>query len=239
MQILKKLSAGNYKDALAEGLKIAMSNNADSWEYKFEASKEIPVIKFPTPESASDPLKLEASLKVGMYFNSAITAAALTDPKKLLPSAGAFMDFYGQLSVMCASLGAASVYATGQVNLKIAADTTKGPSLAMKFGFGAQVDVGLPVVGTASVLYMVGTEIYADIDKLSISAFMLFSGHAELLGGIVGITISIEAKGTISRDDTINRTTLAAQVTFAVDISIFLVIDISFSESWEETRQIA
>jgi hypothetical protein len=29
------------------------------------------------------------------------------------------------------------------------------------------------------------------------------------------------------------------QVTFALDISIFLVIDISFSKSWEEQRQIA
>ena len=30
-----------------------------------------------------------------------------------------------------------------------------------------------------------------------------------------------------------------AQVTFGLDISIFLVINISFSESWQETRQIA
>ena len=57
------------------------------------------------------------------------------------------------------------------------------------------------------------------------------------LGGLVGITITIEAKGTISRQN--DRTDLAAQVTFGLDISIFLVIDISFSTSWEESRQIA
>jgi hypothetical protein len=34
-------------------------------------------------------------------------------------------------------------------------------------------------------------------------------------------------------------TITAAQVTFALDISVFLVIDIDFSKSWEEQRQIA
>lgn len=241
LQILQDLQGEKYGDALKKGLKIAMSNSADSWEYKFEASKEIPVVKFPIPDAVyndpNTPLKLEASMKVGVYFNAALKVTDLTDPKKLLPTAGAFMDFYGRLSVMCVSLSAATVYAVGQVNLRIAADTKVGPSLAMKFGFGAQLVVGLPVVGNVSVLYMVGIEIYADSTKLNISALLLFQGHAELLGGLVGVTITIEAKGTISR--TADRTDCAAQVTFGLDISIFLVINISFSESWQEQRQIA
>jgi hypothetical protein len=183
------------------------------------------------------PLKLEASMKVGVYFNAALKVTDLTDPKKLLPTAGASMDFYGRLSVMCVSLSAATVYAVGQVNLGIAADTKVGPSLTMKFGFGAQIVVGLPVVGNVSVLYMVGVEIYADSAKLNVSAFLLFKGQAELLGGLVGVTITIEAKGTITR--TADRTDCAAMVTFGLDISIFLVIDISFSQSWQEQRQIA
>ena len=85
----------------------------------------------------------------------------------------------------------------GQVNLGIAADTKIGPSLTMKFGFGAQIVVGFPVVGNVSVLYMVGVEIYADSTQLNVSASLLFQGHAELLGGLVGVTITIEAKGTI------------------------------------------
>ena len=43
LQILQDLQGENYKDAFANGLKLAMSNKAGSWEYKFEASKEIPV----------------------------------------------------------------------------------------------------------------------------------------------------------------------------------------------------
>jgi hypothetical protein len=53
----------------------------------------------------------------------------------------------------------------------------------------------------------------------------------------VSVTITIEAKGTVKRLN--DRTDLEAQVTFGLDISIFLVIDISFSTSWSEQRQIA
>jgi hypothetical protein len=125
----------------------------------------------------------------------------------------------------------------GQVNLDIAADTKTGPALRMKFGFGAQIVIGLPVVGNVSVLYMVVVEIYTDATSVVVSAGLLFQGHAEILGGIIGVTITIEAKGTVARIG--DRTDLAAQVTFGLDISIFLVINISFSTSWEEQRQIA
>jgi hypothetical protein len=48
----------------------------------------------------------------------------------------------------------------------------------------------------------------------------------------------IEASGTVDKRFG-GSTNLIAQVTFAIDISIFLVIDISFSKSWAESRQIA
>ena len=239
LQILQDLQGENYKDAFRRGLKLAMSNKAGTWEYKLEASKEIPVVRFPMPaflyNDPNAPFKLEAGLKLGAYFNAALKVT--TDPNQLLPTAGGFLGFYGRLSVMCVSLSIATVYAVGQVNLDIGADTKVGPSLRMKFGFGAQLVIGLPVVGNVSVLYMVGVEIYVDSVKVNVSAFLLFQGHAELLAGLVSITITIEAKGTISRAN--DRTDLAAQVNFAIDITIFWVIDINFSTSWQEQRQIA
>ena len=51
LQILAALQGGDYAEAFKRGLKIAMSNGADSWEYKFEASQEIPVLKFPPGRS--------------------------------------------------------------------------------------------------------------------------------------------------------------------------------------------
>ncbi|MBE7174992.1 MAG: hypothetical protein INR69_01220 [Mucilaginibacter polytrichastri] len=245
LEILAQLSQGNYADALKKGLKVAMSNTANVWEYKFEATKDIPLVKFPLGalyDAPQTPLKLEASMSLGVYFNAALKVT--TDPSQLLPTAGAFFKFHGGLQVMCVSVAAATIYAVGNVDLKISADTSPLIAVDMKFGFGAQIGVGLPVIGNVSILFMVGVEIYVDsTQKVAVSAFLLFRGHAEILGGIIGVTITIEAKGTIEKNPPVGGvkqpTNCRASVTFALDISIFLVIDISFSESWEETRQIA
>jgi len=244
LQILLQLQGGNYKDALQKGLEVAMSNSAESWSYAFHARKEIPLVKFPPGalyDAPTNPLKLEAHMAIGVYFNEALKVTS--DPAQLIPSAGAFLEFGGRLSVMCLSLAAATVYATGAVDLRMAADIKTGPSLHMKFGFGAEIVVGLPVVGDISLLYMVGVEIDVDTTQMTISGFLLFRGHAEILGGIVAVTIQIEAKGSVKRSElpppAENRTDLIAQVTFGLDISIFLVINIHFSQSWQENRQIA
>ena len=242
LEILASLSSGEYGDALKKGLKVAMSNSANIWEYKFEASKDIPLVRFPPTnelyESPQTPLKLEASLGIGVYFNAALKVT--TDPTQLLPTAGGFFKFHGGLQVMCVSVGAGTIFAVGTVDLKLEADTSPKVGVTLKFGFGAQITVGLPVVGHASVLFMVGVEIYADSGSVvRITAFMLFRGNAELLGGVVSVTITIEAKGSVEKSGTGAPANCKAQVTFAIDISICFIIDIDFSESWEETRQIA
>ena len=241
LQILLMLQGGDYKAAFQKGLDIAMSNAADSWNYAFHARKEIPLVKFP-PGAAYDaptnPLKLECHLAVGVYFNEAL--AIPSSPGQLIPSAGAFLEFGGRLSVMCTSVGAATVYATGAVDLRTAADIKTGPSLYMKFGFGAEIVAGIPVVGTVSILFMVGVEITLSTAEMTVAGFLLFRGRAEILGGIVTVTITIEAKGIVQRLPSPNdKTNMIAQVTFGLDISIFMVINISFSKSWQESRQIA
>lgn len=241
LEMLAALSTGDYAAALKKGLKVAMSNAGEIWEYKFEAKKEIGLIRFPPSaaayESPQTPLKLEASLSLGVYLDAALKVT--TDPKQLLPTAGAFLQFHGGLSVMCFSVGGGSIFATGSVDVKIACDTKIGPSLDLKFGFGAQLAVGFPVIGNVSVTFMVGIDMHADAGLIKLAALMYFRGHADIFGGIVSITITIEAKGIIERHVDENRTDCSAQVTFALDISIFLVIDISFSKTWGEDRQVA
>jgi hypothetical protein len=241
LQVLLALSTGDYAGAMKKGLDVAMSNSADSWNYALHARQEIPVVKFPPePEystSAVDPLKLEAHLAIGVYFNEAMQVTS--DPGQLVPSAGAFLEFGGSLSVMCVSLAAATVYATGSVDLITAADIKTGPSLHMKFGFGCELVVGLPVVGGVTVTYMVGVQIDLDTGSITVGGFLLFRGRAELLAGLVTVQIQIEAKGSVKRTFGSDSTEMIAQVTFGLDISIFLVINISFSQSWQESRQIA
>jgi len=224
---------------MEEGLKIAMSNNGEIWEYKFEAEKDIPLVRFPPTDelynSPDTPLKLEASLGLGVYFSAAIQAT--TNPSQLLPTAGGYLKFHGGLSVLCMSLGFGSIFADGSVDVKIACDTTIGPSLTLKFGFGADIVVGLPVIGHVSLTFMVGVEMYAAVNSIQVSAMLYFKGNAEILDGLVDVTITIEAKGTVDRTN--DQTNCTAEVTFGLDISIFWIIDISFSDSWSETRQIA
>ena len=244
LQILASLNQGKYADVMKKGLEIAMSNAGEIWEYKFEAKKEIPLVRFPPEDnlynSPSTPLKLEAGLELGVYFNAALKVT--TDPKQLLPTAGAYIQFRGGLEVMCASVAVGTIYAVGEVVLKLACDTKIGPSLSMKFGFGVSIAVGLPVIGTVSVTYIVGCEMYASLEKITLTAYLLFKGRASLVGGLVSVTIYIEASGSVERKflgTPQERTDCTATVTFGLDISICFVINISFEESWQEGRQIA
>ena len=237
LQILATLTGNDFD----KGMDVGMSNSPDNWEYKFNCSKEIPVIQFPSPEELTidptPPLKLDAGLKVGFYFNEVLSIP--TDLKQLVPACGAYVDFTGGLHVMCFSLQVASIYAVGQVELGIAADTKAGISLHMKFGFGVELVVGLPVVANVSVLYMVEVDVGISSTTLDVGAMMLFRGSAEILGGLVSICIQIEAGGSIHRDLVKGETDCIAQVTFSIDVTLLWVIDIHESDSWQESRQIA
>ncbi len=239
LQILLLLNGGDYAGALTKGLKVAMSNSPNNWEYKFQADKEIPVLRFPPPAADSPvaPLRLECYLKLGCYFNVGMPLPSGEGVP--VPSAGGYVEFGAKLSVMCLSVAAATVYAVGTCALRIGADTVRGPNLYMKLGFGVELVVGLPVIGNVSVYFAAGVEISIDKRLIVVGAFILFRGRAELIGGLVTIQIQIEASGKISRDLVTNRTDCIAQVTFSLDISIFLVINISFSKSFQENRQIA
>lgn len=239
LQVLGKLSQGEYGEAMKKGLQVAMSNKAELWEYKFEATKDLPTLRFPPTDelynSAQTPLRLEATMSLGVYFNAALKVT--TDPKQLLPTAGAFLKFHGGMEVMCASVGVGSVYAIGSVDVLISCDTKKGPGLTLDFGFGVSIVVSLPVVGNASVSFLIGVSMKADLTEILFAALMRFEGRARIAGGLVGVTIFIEAKGIVKRSD--GKTESSAQVTFGLDISVAFIINISFSKTWGEDRQIA
>jgi hypothetical protein len=237
--LLSELSINSsYKDILVKGLKIAMSNSPNNWEYKFQADKEIPVVRFPPAnlDTAAAPLRLEANLKAGVYFNVAIPLPPTNGIQA--PSAGAFVEFYAKLSVMCLSVGVGSIYAVGQATVRISGDSVAGPALYMKFGFGIEAVVALPVIGSVSVYFAAGVEMLLSSTEDRLGGFVLFRGRAEILGGIVTVTIQIEASGQVQKRIG-QETNMIAQVTFSLDISICFIIDINFTEHWEETRQLS
>jgi hypothetical protein len=230
--------SADYKDILEKGLEVAMSNSADNWEYKFHAEKEIPVIKFPPGElynAPQTPFKLQAGLKVGAYFNMSVNLP--NTASDLVPSAGAYLQLDGQVEVLALTLEIATIYAVGTATMVLACDIKSGPSLYFKFGVGAEIVVGLPVILNVSVIYVVGVDIKLDTKSLTIGAFIRFQGSCDILGGLIGINIMIEGGGQVKRSG--DETYCIANLTFALDISILWVIDISFEESWTEQRQIA
>ena len=176
LEVLEAIGTSpDYASLVKKGLQIVMSNSPNNWEYKFQADKEIPVLQFPPAylDGPTTPLRLEASMKLGVYFNLAVPV-----PPDGLPglSAGGFIEFGAKLSVMCVSLAAATVYAVGQVTLRISGDTVKGPGLYMKMGFGIELMVGIPVVGNVSVYYAVGIEISLDTTQITVAAFIFLEG---------------------------------------------------------------
>ncbi|MDQ3022602.1 MAG: hypothetical protein M3R36_18865 [Bacteroidota bacterium] len=241
LEFLSNLDPSNPVEAIKKGLKIYMSNTADSWEYKFKAEKVIPVVRFPFDSinynSPTTPIKLDAYFKIGCYFNQPIKIPNAID--QLIPSAGAYLELGADLRIMCFSLAAATVYATGRAQVSLSADIKNNAKLYFKFGFGIELCVGLPVIGSVSVMYLVGVDMELTEKALTVGAFIYFRGRAEILGGIVTITIQIEAAGKIRKELNGGPTNCFAVCTFALDISIFLIINISFTETWGETRQIA
>lgn len=238
---LNSLDPTQPAEAIKKGLKVAMSNSADSWEYKFKADQEIPLVKFPFDpinyNSPTTPLKLDAYFKLGVYFNQPIKIPNTID--QLKPSVGAYLELGADIRVMCVSLAAATVYAIGRAEVGVAADLSTPPRLYFKFGFGIELAVGLPVVGSVAVTYMVGIDMKINTTELIVGAFIYFRGRVEIFGGIVTVTISIEAAGQVQKKIGNGPTNCIARCTFALDISIAFVININFTETWEETRQIS
>ncbi|MCC2591138.1 hypothetical protein [Chryseobacterium sp. MFBS3-17] len=242
LEFLNNLDPTQPSEAVKKALKIVMSNSADSWEYKFKADKEIPLVKFPFDpvnyNSPTTPLKLDAFFRLGVYFNQPIKIPNTIDQIK--PSVGAYLELGADLRVMCMSVAAATIYAVGRAEVGLAADLNTPPTLYFKFGFGVELAVGLPVIGSVAVMFMVGVDIKINNIDVIVGAFIYFRGRVEIFGGIVTITISIEAAGQIHKKTDPNQpTNCIARCTFALDISIAFVININFTETWEETRQIS
>ncbi|GEM_PF-1309962 len=241
LEFLSKLDPTQPSEAIKKGLQIAMSNSADSWEYKFKADKEIPIVKFPFDpinyNSPTTPLKMDAFFRLGMYFNQPIKIPNTINQIK--PSVGVYLELGADIRVMCVSLAAATIYATGRAEVGLSGDLNSPPTLYFKFGFGVELSVGLPVIGSVAVLYMVGVDMKINSEILVVGAFIYFRGRVEIFGGIVTITISIEAAGKIEKSFIGGPTNCIAMCTFALDISIAFIININFTKTWEETRQIS
>jgi len=239
LQMLASLKAGKYADVLKDGLEVAMSNSPDSWDYKFHAMLDIPLLKFPPdiepfdPQLKTPPFILEISLRLGVYYNERFPIPGKAAPPA--PSHGAFVELTGVVHVQLLTLAVAAAYAVGQVTLGAYMDVKSGElAFRVKMGFGVEIIVSIPVIGTVSVSYMMGMDFILpkDLASFTIGAFLQIRGRIELLGGIVSAELLIEATGYISHSG--ERTDCVATLTFSIHISILFVCNINIGHSWQE-----
>jgi len=240
LQILASLNVGKYGDVLKDGLDVAMSNSPDSWDYKFHGALDIPLIKFPPdiePIPKTPPLILEIGLRLGVYYNERFPIPGRSAPPA--PSHGAYVELTGILHVQLLTLAVAAAYAVGQVTLGAYVDVKSGElAFRVKMGFGVEIILSIPVIGTVTVQYMMGMDfVLSSNANFSIGAFLQIKGRIELLAGLVTAELMIEASGYVT--DNGDRTDCVATLTFSIHISICFICNISIGHSWQENIRIS
>lgn len=198
--------------------------------------------------------KLDCNIALKAYFNmspqsltathsdgSPATSEELAEASADMISSGAQLEIEGELHILAFTItpGVAGVYFVGVLGLELGIDSQEGKSFGFKVAVGLELAAQWPVVGEVSVMMAIGLEMEWSDTGSGIFALMIFKGEAELLGGIIVIGISIEAKGgqekeTSAGGDT--ETYAICEVEFAVEVSLAFVIHFEFDETWQEKR---
>ena len=247
---------GNFNPA--SGLDVAMSNSG--WDFKFKGIIKPIKLKYeqegaigklkvyvsnvqvapppgtPHVEAGLAVFKAEVGLKLGIYFKQAITRSSSAEP--LSVSSGGFLAIEGSVAVLCVAITPViGLYGLGIAEIEASLDDKKGKfKLAFKLAFGLELAISIPVVGEVAVSYAMGMELQTG-SSFGIFAILIIRGEAELLGGVIVVGISIEAKGGTEIDS--GETFCVCEVTFGLDISVIFVINISFEVTWEEKKRIS
>jgi len=249
---------------MAQAMAVTMGNKTDSWEPKFKASLLGLKLKFqPThtevyvfgkkvsnvgADVPTPPIKIELEIGLGVQYNMLPFSFKSDDPsldpvtegEKML-SVGGFIKFEGEIDILVLTIGAVGLYAFGLIELELGLDSVDGKFIEFKFAVGAQLATSWPVVGDVSVQLGIGMDFEWKDTGHGMYGLILFKGEAELLGGVIDITISIEAKGGQETDTSItpHESFCVCEVEFAMEISLCFFINFEFDVTWQEKRQIS
>jgi hypothetical protein len=246
---------GNFDMAQALGVDTGNAT-VDSWQFKLQAVLVLE-IEFKTPSQIEIKVAHDTVLKVGValaeptvilgleislkeYFNFAPFSITSNDPStdlnavsKDMTSTGATLEIEGTAHILIE----VPIYAVGILAFEFGIDDKEGKSFTFKIAVGAEIRAEWPVVGELSVLLAIGLEMEFKDSGTGVFVLMLFKAEAELLDGLIAITISIEAKG--GEESAGGNTFAVCEVEFALDISLAFVIHFEIDLTWEEKRQIA
>ena len=156
-------------------------------------------------------------------------------------SSGATLEIEGSIHVLFYTItpNVAGIYFIGILGFEFGLDSKEGKSFGFKVAVGLEVRAQWPIVGEVSVMMAIGLAMEWSDSGSGVFAIFIFKGEADLLGGIVIIGIAIEAKGGQEKEitDGVTETFAVCEVTFAAEVSLAFVINIEFSETWQERKQ--
>jgi hypothetical protein len=250
---------------MADAMRVTMGNKTDSWQPKFKASLLGLKLKFQPSHTevyvfgkkvsdvgadvAIPPIKIDIEIGLGVQYNMLPFSFKSDDPAvdtaaeghKIL-SIGGFIKFEGEIDILVFTISpTVGLFAFGLVELELGLDSVDGKSIEFKFAVGVQVATAWPVVGDVSVQLGIGMDFEWKDTGSGMYGLILFKGEAELLEGLIDISIHIEAKGGQETDTTTTPSTTfcVCEVEFAAEISLAFIIHFEFDVTWQEKRQIA
>lgn len=268
MDILKFLGNFDLAKAMAISMSNAKSESwQPKWQAELSAVElkfpllEIRVagfkVKGPSEAAAEafeaatplPPIRVEAGFSVGAYYKMAPFSYSTDDSeadveaeKKKMLSAGASLKLEGAIHILAYAISPkVGLYFVGSAELELGIDSQEGKSLGFKVGVGLELYTKIPVLGEVSVYMGIGMEFEFKDKGSGIFFLLVFKGEAELLGGVVVIGINLEAKGGTEKEieDGIEKTFGVCEVEFAVEISLFFIINIEFDVTWQEKKQVS
>ena len=113
--------------------------------------------------------------------------------------------------------------------------------MTYKVAMGLELVTKWPIVGEVALQSGIGVEYENSTEGHAFFVLGFFKGEAELLGGIVVIAIGVEAKGgqQTEIEDGVQQCFAVMVVEFAAEVSLAFVINIEFSVTWEEKKQLS
>ena len=261
---------GNFDMAQALLVNMGNSTT-NSWHYKFKASITGFKVKFPLlkiyafgrsikgPSEAVEeafehatplpPLKLEFEMEVEVYDDGLSAIISLdaeenevAKAKEDMLASGAALIIKGKINILCVAISPTlGLYFVGIVEFEFGLDSAKGKSFGFKVAIGLELATKWPIVGEVAIMMAMGIEMEWSDSGSGMFVIMIFKGEAELLGGMIVIGISIEAKGGNEKEieDGVEKTFAVCEVEFAAEISIAFFLNFEFDVTWQEKKQIS
>jgi len=226
-------------------LSMAMSNDK-TVERKWEEALDIP-INFPpdppegAPEPPPAPLVLDADIQLGYYSKSS------SDSDLPITASGGFFQLGGAVMIMVFSVGIGAIYAVGHCKVEISWNGRRGRTLELQLAVGIGAIISIPVLGKVSAYIAVGVQLTSGQTEVGTESLLVITAKVELFE-VIQITIDVESKGGTQSEAPAGNpaaprdqweTSAICEMSLAVEVHLFFVLDISFEVTWQEKKRLS